>query len=1159
MRCRFPILPVVSLVACLTIPYSIAPVLAVPTRQVMSSPISAADNSTRLLTDVLKELKERFHVDILYGDRVVRGITISSSSLNLNASLEENLKLALKDTGLQFRKVKHGAYLITGQNQDKKQASSARNQLDGTSTSSLGLVTPTEMNANTLTLSSAAAQPAQVAADQVIKGRVTGEDNEGLPGVNVVLKGTTRGTATDAEGRYQLTIPETGNQTLVFSLVGYIAQEIVVGSRLNLDVQLAPDTKTLSEVVVVGYGTQKKVNLTGAVSSVDFDNDRIASRSSSNVSTLLAGAAPGVQIQQANGLPRNNNAANITIRGVGSLNTSSAPLIVIDGQVADINSVNPNDVATISVLKDAASAAIYGSRASNGVILITTKTGKDSKGKVTFDYNNYIGTKTPTQVPDLLSTTADHMTLINAEQTNSGFAASFTQAQIDEWREKSKTDPIGYPNTNWWDWVIKKNTVMNHALSARGGNDRINFYTSVNYFKDDGMIAKSGFQRLNFRNNLSYQLNKWIKLGNNITLISTKAEPTDIDDVFQWFRATSPGQLPKHPDGRYGAPQTGVETGTNNPVMSAETQRGELTSTRIQGKIFGEFTPLPGLTVTSSYFVDVNQNYNWSGSQPTNLWNFQTNQIAVLRDGNPISLANSYGKTNSQILDVYADYKRSFGLHNLGVLGGYNQQSFINQAFNGTRQGLLSWDTPVLDAASGTITALAGNNQDYSIRSLFGRLTYNFNERYLFEANLRYDGSSRFSPEKRWGVFPSLSAGWVLSEEPFWAPLRNVAGLVKLRASWGQLGNNGIGNYEWLNFYSAANYVLNETAVAGLAYSAFGNPDITWETTNVLNIGADITLFNNLTLDLNYYNKLTNNILTNLPISAVNGGITAPRVNSAKVQNSGAEVDLRYRKNIGKLGISVGINAGYNKNKIVSYKGSLIESRGTGIAWTEGKPINTYWVREVDHIVQNKAEVDALVAQGYTFSPSTPGAGDFLYRDANGDKKINDDDRVLKGNPIPLVNYGGNISLNYAGIDFSVFANGVSGYDKYLSSATYSLNHLAGGYLYPTEYLNMWTESNRNTNIPKIYSNNEKNNQVSDYFLRNAAYFKIRSIQLGYTIPVKASKWVGLDRVRVFANLENYFTITKWPTVDPEATRSTNDDATYPLAKTMSFGLNVKF
>ncbi len=993
---------------------------------------------------------------------------------------------------------------------------------------------------------------------RTVTGKVTDPSGIELPGVTVVVKKTPHGTITGADGTYSLTnVPV--NATLVFSFVGMKTQEIVVTGKTTVNVIMTEDAIGIEEVVAVGYGVQKKVNLTGAVSSVNFENEALTSRSFSNISSALSGLASGLQVRQTNGLPSSNNEASINIRGIGSLNMSSAPLVVVDGQVAPIGSVDPNDVASISILKDAASAAIYGSQASNGVILITTKTGKDTQGKVTFEYNNYVGWKSPTMLTDYVTNTADHMTFGNMVLANSGLAPVFPQTLIDEWREKSKTDPIGYPNNNWWDVLIKRDITTHHSLSARGGGEKISFYTSVNYFKDDGIIPNTGFDRINFRNNLSYQVNKWIKLGNNIAYGMSKAEPASISNVFAWMRATSPGQLPKHPDGRYGGPQTGVEAYNNNPLLGAESARGKSTNNRFQGKVFGEFTPLKGLTVTSSYYIDVFQSFDWSGSQPTNLWNFQTNQILTLREGNPISLTNSFQKDNTRIFDIYGDYKKSFGNHNIGVLVGYNQHYYIQRTFAGTRQGLLSWDTPVLNAASGTITSITGNNNDYAMRSVFSRLTYNYKDRYLFESNLRYDGSSRFAPDKRWGLFPSFSAGWIISEESFWTPFKSVVGLMKLRASWGQLGNNGIGNYEWQNFYSSAQAVFNETATAGLAYNAFGNPEITWETTDVLNLGADVNLFNNLTLNVNYYNKLTHNILSTLPIPAVNGGITAPRVNSAKVKNSGVEIDLRYRKDIGKLGLSLEGNFSFNKNKIVSYRGDFIESRGIAYAWTEGKPVNVYWVREVDHIVQDQKEIDDLIAQGYTFNPSTPGPGDFLYKNANGDKAIDNDDRVLKGNPIPLVNYGANLGLDYAGFDFSLLVNGVAGWDKYLYSGTYNLSHLATGVLWPEEYMDMWTETNRDTNIPKIYTNNAKNNQLSDFFLRSAAYFRIKSIQLGYTIPAAITTKIGLERVRVFGNMENYFTFTKWPTLDPETERTTDDDVTYPLCKTISFGVSVKF
>ncbi|AHM61174.1 TonB-dependent receptor plug [Flammeovirgaceae bacterium 311] len=993
-----------------------------------------------------------------------------------------------------------------------------------------------------------------MAQSQTISGKVTDAENgEGLPGVTVQVKGTTTGTVTDVDGNYSLSVPNTSG-VLVVSFVGYVVQEVPINNRTSISVQLEPDVEQLDAVVVVGYGTQKKQNVTGAVSSVDFDDKAMTSRATTNVSTMLSGLSSGIRVQQSSGIPRDNAESNISIRGIGSLNASQSPLVLVDGMVADINTVSPHDVASVSILKDAASAAIYGSRASNGVILITTKSGKNSGGKVNFNYNNFVGFRKPTIMHDVISNTADHMQLINIAQINSGVNPSFTEEQIAEWREKSQTDPIGYPNTDWSDVLIKQNVVTNHNFSARGGNEKVNFYTSLDYFKDDGLITNTGFRRMNFRNNLTYQVNDWLKLGNNFTVITSKAEPTQIANIFTWWRATTPGMVPKHPDGRYGAAQTpSGEAGANNLLMQAESIRGEHKSNNLQGKIFATITPLKGWEITGSYFADIRNQENWIGGDPQERWNFQTESIVIPKGDVRLQLTETFNRNQREIIDIFSSFNRSFGKHAVGVLGGFNQEYFFQRGFSASKRDLLSWDVPVLDAAPSDPQA-SGNASDFAMRSFFGRLNYAFSNKYLFEANARYDGSSRFAPDRRWGFFPSVSAGWVVSEENFFGGLRNTVSSLKLRASYGQLGNNGIGNYEWQEFYGTANYALGDRIAPGLLYGAFGNDQITWESTNVLNVGLDAILFESLSVDVNYYEKNTNNILANLPIPQVNGGIAAPRFNSAEVMNKGVETEVRYYKTIGKLGVSLGANFAYNKNEIVSYKGDFIEGRGASQAWTEGYPIGTYWVREVETIVQNQSQIDELIAQGYTFHPSAPGPGDFLYRDANGDKVINDDDRVLKGNPIPLITYGGSIGLNYAGFDFNMIIDGVGKWDKYLQGDLYGTNRITIGYLWPEAYKGMWTEENPSTTLPKMYTNNPKNNMTSDFFLHSAAFTRIRSMQLGYTLPNSLLSKARLQNLRVFGNLENYFTFTDWPGQDPET-----DDITYPLSKTVSFGLSVGF
>lgn len=1002
--------------------------------------------------------------------------------------------------------------------------------------------------------------PDEASKARTVNGKVTDADGNPLVGVSILEKGTSNGTASKDDGSFSLNV--NGNSAiLVFSSLGYQTREQAAAG--NMSVILEKTDAQMDQVVVVAYGTQRRANLTGAVSTIDFDKQSMNSRAISSVSSAMAGLASGVSVRQSNGLPRDNNNADLNIRGVGSLsNISAAPLVIVDGQVADINSVSPNDVASVSILKDAASASIYGSRASNGVILITTKTGKGTGGKVNFTYNNYVGWKKPTMIPDWAYNTIDHMKLINMVQLNDApdKAPWYSDADIAEWSEGIKTDPLKYPSTNWWDAIMQRDMIQNHNITARGGSDKVNFYSSMDYYKDEGLIPNSGFRRLNFRNNLTYNVNKWLKLGNNITYISSKSDPVDVDDIFQWFRANSPAIVPQAPDGRYGAPQLPNEVSSNNPLRIAKQERGELKGNRFQGKVFGVVTPLPGLSVTASYFADIFQQFNWSGSEPADLWNFKTGEKTNDASGNVRTLRNNFQKSERQITDLYADYTKAFGRHHGHLLFGYNQEYFKSQGFGVARQGLLSYETPVLNAATGDITAPTGNASDYAIRSFFGRVNYDFDNKYLFEANLRYDGSSRFAPDRRWGLFPSASVGWMLSRENFFQPLTHVLTNFKIKASYGELGNNGIGNYDWQNFYSIVKYPFNEVLSTGLIYTAFGNEQITWESTAVTNIGIDTRLFNKLDLTLSYYSKLTKSILTNLPIPATNGGIDAPLVNSAKVQNSGFEAEARYTQRFGKLNIYTALNFSYNKNRIVSYKDDFIEPHGqNAAAWTEGYPIGIFWVREVDHIIQTQQEIDDLKAAGYTFSPATPGPGDLLYKDTNGDKKINDDDRVLKGNPIPVYTYGGNITLEFAGADLSVYFDGVAKWDRYLNSSVYALAHNIGNFVFPTEYLNMWSPANTNTNIPKVYSGNTVNNQVSDFFLHKADYFKVRSLQVGYSLPLSLIRSIGLTKVRIFGNLENYFTRTQWPNLDPEMTRSTNDDASYPLGKTASVGIQIGF
>lgn len=983
-----------------------------------------------------------------------------------------------------------------------------------------------------------------------------------LVGVSIQVKGSDLGTTTDGNGKFSLVVQD--DAILVVSYLGYAKKEISVNGRESITINLSATTTGLNQLVVVGYGTQKKVDLTGAVSTIDFNKESIKSRPLTNVSSALAGMSSGMFVDQTAGAPANNG-ATITIRGVGSLNSSQSPLVIIDGNPGNINEVNPNDVSNISILKDAAAAAIYGARASNGVILITTKTGANANGKVTFNYNGYIGFSKPTKLYKLVANTPEHMQIVNQIAENSGITPPYSQDWIKEWEDSSKTDPFLYPNTNWWDAILQTGIIEKHNFSASGGNENIHFYTSLGTLDNLGIIPNSANRQVNFRNNLSYKVNDWLKLGSIVTGLWSKADAATIDDAFIWWRATTPGILPKSPDGRYGGAMTGgQETLANNPLQRIESALGKRNTQDYSGTLSATLTPVKNLQIIGEYYID-RYNYNtWSSSTPEDLWNFQDSTKVGDASHAVLSLSNSYMKEKRNVINMYATYHREIGVHNLKLMVGYNQEYFKMEQFSASKNHLISLDIPVLNAAT-DLASINGTASDYARRSYFGRFNYTFNEKYLFEANLRIDGSSKFSPQNRWGTFPSFSVGWRLSQESFWDGLRNTLDNFKIRGSWGQLGNNGIGDYAWQSVYNPANTSFNDNTVQGLAPTAIANPNISWETTNVTDIGLDLDLFQKVSITLDYYNKFTHGILSNTPIPFVNGGLTPPVENSAQVRNSGLEGNISYTTQFNKVTFSVSANASYNKNRIVRYKGDLLEPHGPGV-WTEGKPIGIYWVREIDHIVQDQSEIDKLQSEGWVFKPSIPGPGDFLYKDIDHNDTIDSRDRVLKGNPVPLFTYGGTVSLSYKGFDFYALFNGVTGWDKYLgynntnTPNIFTLEPHIDGYLYPKSYLNSWTENNRNTTVPKLYNTDPRNNQVSDYFLHSSAFFRLKSIQLGYTIPSRLTKEVKIDKVRAFVNLENYFLITSYPGMDPETAGSTNDNtATYPLMKTISFGLNIQF
>ncbi|MBD9166029.1 MAG: TonB-dependent receptor [Parabacteroides johnsonii] len=1018
-----------------------------------------------------------------------------------------------------------------------------------------------------------AASPQQTT--YTIKGVV--EDALGpIAGANVVEKGTTNGTITDMDGNFTLEV--SSHSILVISYIGYKDQEIPVNNQTSFSIKLVEDSQALDEVVVVGYGTQKKVNLSGSVSAVNVE-ELTESRPITNVSHVLAGMAAGVNVSASSNQPGNDDAA-IKVRGQGTLNDSS-PLVIIDGVEASINSVNPQDIEAMSVLKDAASSAIYGSRAANGVILITTKQGK--AGTVKLDYNGYVSFES-TNIPSAINPVSDYATymeLMNEGYSNSNVKTYFSQAKIDEWRKAGNSDPVKYPNTNWIDETFRPATATNHVLSMSGGSEKIRFYSSFGYQNNPGVMENTGFEKYNGRVNVSADVKPWLNLAAQVSGYVSNMDPagkytdkgTVVDNVFDVAGSTTPGMILRAPDGRFGAmnnSEDDAQAANNNPLVRLHRQAGKIRKTNLRSRFVGTLKPFEGFSLTASYSYEFTDEQRSLKPVFIDQWNFYDNLVTWTNKGKT-SLTNYNGKTERFFGDIVARYEKRFIDDHLGMTAmvGASQELYRTGNFSATKYDMIDLGLNVLDAAIGDASA-SGSSSEWAMRSFFGRVNLDWDNKYLLELNLRSDASSRFLSGNRTGYFPSGSFAWRMDQESFMEDLveKGLSNL-KVRVSYGTLGNNSVGNYDAIATYANKNsdniyynYVLNNAVSMGLAQALIANPNLTWESTAIANVGVDFGLVNNkLTGTIEYFNKKTKDILIDLPAPLAHGSASIPKQNSATVTNQGLELSLGWNDHIGNFSYGISGNFTYVKNMVNKFKGSEPSIDGAKYI-CEGYSINSQYLLQVDRIIQTDEDM-AIVQDMVAKNPNAfsafgmPQKGDFLYKDIDKNGIIDNKDRsVVSDGPNPKYMFGLNLNAAWKGFDLSVLFQGQAGAKEFWMRNGYNTSVVLYGNQINQEVADgRWYEGRTDATYPRLATTTNKvNTQNSDFYLQNKAFLKVRNIQLGYTLPKAWMDKIQIERIRIYGSLENFFTFTSYKGLDPEVS-----GLGYPTMKQATIGLNVTF
>ena len=977
-----------------------------------------------------------------------------------------------------------------------------------------------------------------------VSGKVTSSlEGIPLPGVSIVEKGTANGVVSDYDGNYQLTVAS--NATLVFSYVGFMTEEIAVNNQSILNVALSEDLTRLEEIVVVGYGTQKKENLTGSISTVKLED--VKNRPIANATQVLAGMAPGVSVTQNSGQP-GGDGATIRIRGVGTLGNNN-PLVLIDGIRGELGNVNPADIETITVLKDAASAAIYGARAANGVILVTTKTGQEDRLRVSYD--GYTGIQKATRIPEYVTNSVQYMESLNQAIFNESPTADpeFTQEEIDGFR--NGTDPFLYPNTDWQDLMYRDANITSHNLSVRGGGKKTTYSLSLGHIDQEGVVlgtsTKQYTARLNLDTKVSEKFSYYLKLSGRHDDVDQPVVGSNT--LIGWIDRALPIQAPFLADGRYAAPRLGFPNSTH-PIAGAREGRNDTSWDNLLVNVSGEYTITDGLKVKSTVGVRTFHMLQKVFRPEVLLYNpGDLSSLTQGVGGNPLSAWNRYDTQRDITFVTTLNYQKNFGEdHFIDLLGGFNQETNKFQRLQASKDNLPSNALDEISAGSTDPTA-EGFTTDFGLQSFFGRVNYSFRNKYLFEANVRYDGSSNFGEGNKWGLFPSFSAGWNISHEDFMSNV-DIIDLLKFRVSWGQLGNQEIDPNQYSAIYDLGqDYSFGGTLVGGAAQTNLPNPDVTWETSTQTNFGIDLEMFQGkLGLVADYYIKLTEDILRPINISSTIGGLSPPTLNLASVENRGWEFLLSHNNKIGDFSYNVNFNLTTIKNEVVELPAPVIEGFSR---IEEGRSINEFYTIKMLGIFQNEAEIDAHEAQ----PDARP--GDIKFEDFDGDGDIDDDDRQPAGSSIPDLVYGLNISIGYKGFDFSMLWQGVEGMNAITEEEQKPFFNSAG---LPEFWLeNAWTEENLSNDYPRLVRGSNYINNIwrnSSFLVEDASFLRLKNIQLGYTVPAEILEKIKVENLRIYLNATNPLTFTDYRGLDPEK-EPFRPRGSYSNVQIYTVGLNI--